>query len=306
MLATPRLIDTMRFTVGEVRIDIIVDDDDFEAPLGHFLPGSDAHQLAHHRGLLEPDFLDFDRNVVKFAIQCFVVRVNGRTILVDTCVGEQKDRPEIPAWNQRRGTGFLERLAKTGVDPADVDIVFCTHLHVDHVGWNTQRQDKRWVPTFPNARYLIGRDELADWMAQRDAGSAPAIHILALQDSVLPVVEAGLVDLVEDGHDLAAGLTLVPLPGHTAHQMGLRINRHDGHAIFCGDALHSPVQILDPSVSTSSCADPKVAATTRRILLEDAVETKRLVVPAHFRGHRCAHIRCRSGGFEPVFSCQPG
>jgi glyoxylase-like metal-dependent hydrolase (beta-lactamase superfamily II) len=259
-----------------------------------------------HRGLLEPDFLDFDRNIVKFAIQSFVVRVNGRTILVDACIGEQKDRPEIPAWNQRRGTGFLERLAGAGVDPADVDIVFCTHLHVDHVGWNTRPEDGRWAPTFPNARYLIGRDELADWMARRDAGSAPAIHIAALQDSVLPVVEAGLVDLVKDGHDLAEGLTLVPLPGHTANHMGLRINRRDARAVFCGDALHSPVQILDPGISTSSCADPEVAATTRRGLLEDAAETNRLVVPAHFRGHRCAHIRGNSAGFEPVFDRRYG
>ncbi len=295
----------MRFNIGELRADIIVDDDDFELSLSRFLPGSDARQLMQHRALLEPDFLDLDRDIVKFAIQSFVIRVNGRTILVDTCIGEQKDRPEIPAWDQRHGTGFPERLAKTGVAPADVDIVFCTHLHVDHVGWNTRREDGRWAPTFPNARYLIGRDELADWMARRDAGSAPAMHILALQDSVLPVIEAGPVDLVEGGHDLAEGLTLVPLPGHTANQMGLQIDRPDGRAIFCGDALHSPVQIFDPGISTLSCADPRVAAATRRALLEEAVETSRLVVPAHFRGHRCAHIRCGSAGFEPVFSCQP-
>jgi glyoxylase-like metal-dependent hydrolase (beta-lactamase superfamily II) len=299
-------MDMTRFTVGEVRVDIIVDDDDFELPLSQFLPGTDACQLMQHRGLLEPDFVDFDRDIIKLAIQSFVLRMNGRTVLVDTCIGEQKDRPEIPVWDQRRGTGFLERLAERGVDPADVDIVFCTHLHVDHVGWNTRRENGRWAPTFPNARYLIGRNELVDWIAQRDAGSAPAIHITALQDSVLPVVEAGLVDLVEDGYDLAEGVTLIHLPGHTDNQMGLRINRHDGRAIFCGDALHSPVQIFAPDISTSSCVDAKVAGTTRRTLLEDAAETNRLVVPAHFRGHRCAHIRCGSAGFEPVFSCQPG
>ena len=295
----------MHFTVGKVHIDIIVDDDDFELPLSQFLPGSDAQQLLQHRSLLEPDFLDFDQNIVKFAVQAFVVRANGRTVLIDTCIGEQKERPDIPAWDQRCGTGFLERLAKTGVYPADVDIVFCTHLHVDHVGWNTRRENGRWAPTFPNARYLVGRAELADWTAQRDAGGAPAIHIQALQDSVLPVIEAGLVDLVEDGHDLVKGMTLVPLPGHTAHQMGLQINRHDGRAIFCGDALHSPLQILAPDVATSSCSDPRVAAATRRTLLEEAVDTDRLVIPAHFRGHRCTHIRCSSAGFEPAFTCQP-
>jgi glyoxylase-like metal-dependent hydrolase (beta-lactamase superfamily II) len=296
---------TMRFTIGEVRVDVIIDDDDFELPLGHFLPGSDTRHLIQHSGVLEPEFLDFDRDVVKFAVQSFLVRVNGRALLIDTCIGEQKDRPEIPVWHQRRGTGFLERLAETGIGPADVDIVFCTHLHVDHVGWNTRRADGRWIPTFPNARYLVGRNELADWMGQHAAGSAPQVHASALQDSVLPVLDAALVDLVEDGYDVAEGVALTHLPGHTAGQMGLRINRHDGRAIFCGDALHSPVQIFDTDVSTSSCADPRVAAATRRTLLEDAVETNRLVVPAHFRGRRCAYIRRNSAGFTPVFSCPP-
>jgi glyoxylase-like metal-dependent hydrolase (beta-lactamase superfamily II) len=162
------------------------------------------------------------------------------------------------------------------------------------------------VPTFPNARYLFGRTELADWMAQRTAGSAPNIHASALQDSVLPVVEAQLVDLAEDGYEVAEGVVLTDLPGHTAGQMGMRINRRDGHAIFCGDALHSPVQIFEPDISTSSCADPRLAAATRRALLEDAVETNRLLVPAHFRGHRCARICYGSAGFEPVFGGQSG
>lgn len=296
----------MHFAIEEVCVDVIVDDDDFKLPLSGFSPGCDGRRLMQHRKLLEPDFLDLDQDIVRFAVQSFVLRTHGRTILVDTCIGEQKDRPEIPAWHQRRGTGFINQPAKAGIDPADVDIVFCTHLHVDHVGWNTRREDGRWAPTFPNARYLMSRNELADWMAQRGAGSAPTMHVSALEDSVLPVVGAGLVDLVDDGYDVARGLTLTHLPGHTANQLGLRVDRGDARAIFFGDALHSPVQIIDPGVSTSSCADPRIAGATRRGLLEDAVETNRLLVPAHFRGHRCAHIRCNSTGFEPVFSCRPG
>ena len=134
----------MHFTVGEVVVDIIVDDDDFQLPLSQFLPGSRLSLLEQHRKLLEPDFVDLNRDAVKFAIQTFVVRANGRTLLIDTCIGEQKDRPEIPVWHQRKETGFLERFAKIGVDPADVDVVFCTHLHVDHVGWNTRAANGRW------------------------------------------------------------------------------------------------------------------------------------------------------------------
>ncbi|TDH61004.1 MBL fold metallo-hydrolase [Dankookia rubra] len=151
----------MRFAIEEVCVDVIVDDDDFELPLSGSLPGCDGLRLMQHRKLLEPDFLDLERDIVRFAVQSFVLRTHGRTILVDTCIGEQKDRPEIPAWHQRRGTGFLDRLVKAGVDPADVDIIFCTHLHVDHVGWNMRCDDGRWTPTFPNARYLIGRNEHA-------------------------------------------------------------------------------------------------------------------------------------------------
>ena len=203
----------MRFAIGEIVVDVVVDDDDFELPLGEFLPGLDLAALSEQRGLLEPDFVDLARNVLKCAIQTFVLRLAGRTILVDTCIGEHKDRPEIPAWNQRSGSGFLDRLRRAGVDPAAVDTVFCTHLHIDHVGWNTQRADGRWAPTFPNARYLVGRAELADWLARRDAGTAPAMHVRGLEDSVLPVVDAGLVDLVDDGHELARGLVSRPCPG---------------------------------------------------------------------------------------------
>ncbi len=290
------------FAIGDLRVDVIVDDDDFELALRAFLPGADACRLARHRDVLEPEFVDFGRGIVRFAVQSFVVRVDGHTLIVDTCIGEHKDRREIPVWHQRRDTGFLERLAAAGVDPAKVDVVLCTHLHVDHVGWNTRRADGRWAPTFPNARYLFGRDELADWMAQQASGSAPEMHASAIRDSVLPVIEAGVFEVAGDGYEIAKGLALSLLPGHTAGHIGLRIDRQDARAIFCGDALHSPVQIFAPEVSTSSCVDPRRAAATRRTLLEDAAEANRLLIPAHFRGCRRAHIRRGSDGFEPVFS----
>jgi glyoxylase-like metal-dependent hydrolase (beta-lactamase superfamily II) len=291
----------MRFVIGEIIVDVVVDDDDFELPLAEFLPGLDLPALRGQRGPLEPDFVDLARNVLKCAIQSFVLRLDGRTILIDTCIGEHKDRPEIPAWNQRANTGFLDRLRRAGVDPAAVDTVFCTHLHIDHVGWNTRRADGGWAPTFPSARYLVGRTELADWLARRAAGTAPAMHVRGLEDSVLPVVDAGLVDLVDDGHELAPGLVLAFLPGHTTGQMGLRIDRDGGRAIFCGDAVHSPAQIFQPGVSTSSCADPARAAETRRLLLEEAAASGRLVVPAHFRGRRRAYVRHTAAGFAPIF-----
>ena len=289
----------MRF--ADVAVDVIVDDDDFELPLRDFLPGLVLAALAPERGWLEPDFVDLARGILKCAIQTFVLRTAGRTILVDTCIGEHKDRPEIPAWNRRSGTGWLDRLRGAGIEPATVDAVFCTHLHIDHVGWNTVAADGSWAATFPNARYLVGRSELADWQARMRAGTAPELHVRGLEDSVLPLVEAGLVDLVDDGAELAPGAVLTFLPGHTMGQMGVRIDRPDGRAVLCGDAIHSPVQLLQPALSTASCMDPGLAATTRRRLLEEAAASGRLIVPAHFRGPRRAHVEVNGVGFRPRF-----
>jgi glyoxylase-like metal-dependent hydrolase (beta-lactamase superfamily II) len=139
----------MRFAIGEAVVDVIVDDDDFEVPLSDFLPGSDPGALARHVAVLEPDFLDLARDRLKLAVQSFVVRTGGRTILVDSCIGDDRDRPDLPRWNQRHATGFLNRLKQAGTDPAAVDIVFCTHLHVDRVGWNTRRADGRFCRASP-------------------------------------------------------------------------------------------------------------------------------------------------------------
>jgi glyoxylase-like metal-dependent hydrolase (beta-lactamase superfamily II) len=291
----------MRFAVGAAIVDVIVDIDDFRLPLVEFLPGIDVDRLLGHRDSLEPDFLDLSGNALRFAIQSFVIRLNGRTILVDTCVGEAKERPELAAFHQRRASGFLRRLAGVGIKAKDIDTVFCTHLHVDHVGWNTQKADGRWVPTFPHARHLFGRLELADWMARRAAGTAPPLHLASLEDSVIPIIEAGLVDLVDDGFKLAPGLMLTQLPGHTDGQMGLRIDRDGCRAIFCGDAVHSPVQFFQPDISTVTCVDRQAAAATRRAVLEEANESGRVVVPAHFRGRRFCRVRRQGAGFEPAF-----
>jgi glyoxylase-like metal-dependent hydrolase (beta-lactamase superfamily II) len=296
----------MRFAIGDAIVDIIIDDDDFALPLSQFLPGRDAELLEAHRGRLEPDFVDLAGDRVKFAIQSFVLRAGGQTILIDTCIGESKDCPEIPAWHHRRGTGFLDRLRRIGVDPARIDLVFCTHLHVDHVGWNTRRDNGRWEPTFPNARYLFGRRELAEWMTQREAGCAPLIHARALEESVIPIVEGGLADLVDDGYALGPGLRLTPLPGHTSGQMGLAVDFAQDRAIFCGDALHSPLQIFQPGLSTSVCVDPAMASETRKMMFAEAADSGRLVIPAHFRGPRRAHIRSTNSGYEPVFGAENG
>ena len=290
----------MRFQVGDSMVDVLVDIDQFELPIARFLPEAEPGQVESARSLLEPDHADLERGLLILAIQTFVLHAAGRTILVDTCVGEGKERPLLADFHRRHRSGFLERLAQAGVRPESVDLVFCTHLHVDHVGWNTRLLDGRWVPTFPNARYLIGRGELGYWQDQRRRPDGDALQLGGFEDSVLPILEAGRVELVDDGYELGPGLSLVPLPGHTPGQMGVRV---DGavRALFCADAIHSPLQVLDPGLSTAVCVDREQAQQVRRALLEEAAEEGRLVVPAHFRGTRCMHIRRTAAGFTPCF-----
>ena len=290
----------MRFQAGDYLVDVVVDIDRFELPVTNFLPGITADTIEFARTLLEPDHIDATRNRLMLAIQSFVLHAGGRTILLDTCVGEDKERRLIPEFHRRARTGFLDGLARIGVPAELVDVVFCTHLHIDHVGWNTRLHDGRWVPTFPNARYLTGRREFEYWQQQDQEPSGDAVQLPGLEDSVLPLFEAGLLNLVDDGYELAEGLTLLPLPGHTPGQLGVRADG-SAPAVFCGDAIHTPVQVLNPDLSTNGSVDMLEASRVRRALLENAVEHDLLIVPAHFRGPRCMRVERMRRGFVPHF-----
>lgn len=286
----------MHFTLGDVRVDLVLDMDVFPLPAARIMPGRDLGELLPHRALLEPDHMDFARGDLLLGMQALLLRLPGLTVLVDTCVGEHKERPAHPHWHRRAASGFLDAL---GVPPEAVDVVLCTHLHADHVGWNTRLLDGRWVPTFPRARYLVGRRELDYWRSR--AAAEPGVSHGAFADSVQPLLDAGVVDAVADGYELAPGLTLKPLPGHTVGQMGLWLERAGARAIFCGDAIHSPVQILRPDWSSAFCTDPEEAAETRRTLLHCAAEDGTVLVPAHFRRCGCTRIRREGEDFRPLF-----
>lgn len=285
----------MHFMLGDARVDLVPDIDRFALPAARIMPGRNLNELLPHRALLEPDHVDFGQGDILLGVQALLLRIPGLTVLVDTCVGEEKERPVRPEWHRRTASGFLEAL---GLAPEDVDVVFCTHLHADHVGWNTRRVDGRWVPSFPRARYLVGRRELDYWQSR--AAAEPGVNHGAFADSVQPLLEAGVVDAVADGHELAPGLTLKPLPGHTVGQMGLWLERGGARAIFCGDAIHSPVQIYRPDWSSAFCTDGEEAAVTRRTLLDCAAEDGTVLVPAHFRHCGCTRIRRSGEDYVPL------
>jgi glyoxylase-like metal-dependent hydrolase (beta-lactamase superfamily II) len=291
----------MQFAIGDIEVNTIDDLPVMDFPLGMLLPQVDAAQLAPYLDWLQPDHFTAASATLHLACHSFLLRHAGRVILVDTCVGCGKSRPLRPSWDRRSDDGFLHRLRAAGVAPEQVDTVFCTHLHADHVGWNTRLDDGRWVPSFPKARYLIGRAEMAHWQEQVVQRGLDAVNHGAHADSVLPVLQAGQVELVDDGFDLAAGLVLRGLPGHTPGQMGLHVDRGQARALFCGDALHTPIQVPHPEWSSAICADPDAAAKTRLAMLQDAAESGRLVVPAHLRAAPYMRISATPSGLRPVF-----
>jgi glyoxylase-like metal-dependent hydrolase (beta-lactamase superfamily II) len=245
---------------------------------------------------LVPDFYDPGSNVCVSALQTWVLRSEGRTVLIDTGAGNHKQRPGT-VWDQME-TGFLTNLAGAGVRPEDVDIVVNTHLHNDHVGWNTVLRNGEWVPTFPNATYVLSRADFEFWdPANGHASRLGDAAAMVFEDSVAPVHHAGQVQLW-DGHlDLDANLRLDLAPGHTPGSSVLTLGSGSDRAVFVGDLLHTPLQVIEPDVNSCFCEDPALARTTRRQVLGRAADTNTLVFPAHLGGHGGAEIRHQGDGF---------
>ena len=282
-------------------LERIVDIDPFRLPLSFLFPKASLERIEPHRAVLDPDHVDFGSGEVLIGVHSLLLRTGGLNILIDTCVGEHKPRPRRPDWHERADTGYLERLAAAGVRPHEVDIVLCTHLHADHAGWQTRLDNGRWAPTFPNARYLVGRAEL-DHVQALEAASPGAYSHGIYGDSMLPVIEAGLVETVEDGFEFAPGLRIETLPGHTPGQIGTCLDcASRGRAWFCGDAVHSPVQVFEPEWTSAFCEDPAQAVATRLSLFERVADGPDMLVPAHLRNAWGMRIRRGKSGLEPEF-----
>ena len=287
-------------TLGEFRIDRVVESEGPFAPVASLLPGFDRSALTAAGAdlWLRPDFLSAE-DVVVMSFHSFIIRTRGLTVLVDACVGNDKDRPHRPAWHQRRSSAFLDQMRACGLSPDDIDIVMCTHLHADHVGWNTVLRDGRWVPTFPRARYLFSKEELTFWEKQHRealASGAPVPNHGSYADSVLPVVEAGCADLIGPNHDLAPGLRIEALPGHTPGNSVLTLRSAGKQAVFTGDVLHTPVQVAFPHWSSRFCEDPELSARSRARLLDEVCDSGTMVMAAHFPSPTAGVVEAEGGG----------
>ena len=241
-------------------------------------PDATREAVERHRAWLEPGSLDPESGALVMAFQSYLLRTDRLTILIDTCVGNDKNRPLRPNWH-RQNWPWMDNLRACGVTPEEIDVVLCTHLHTDHVGWNTRLQDGRWTPTFPNARYLFHEKEYAYWQQEyrrqewlRDA----------FEDSVLPVVEAGRAVMVAGDHEIDRGLFLEPAPGHTPGAVCLHLKDGGEHAVFCGDLMHHPLQVPEAQWSSIFCTDPDLSRRTRMAFVDRFAETDSMVLPAHF------------------------
>ncbi len=254
-------------------------------------PDATPEIVARHRDWLVPETMDAETGRMIFAFQSYLLRTPRCTILVDGCVGNDKDRPDRPDWH-RRSWPWLENLRAAGVAPEEIDFVMCTHLHVDHVGWNTRLENGRWVPTFPNASYLFGETEYRFW--EREHVKVPFIRN-SFEDSVLPVVEAGKAVLVGDGHEVDDGVTIAPSPGHTPGHMCLNVASQRERAVFSGDLMHHPIQVPEPQLSSIFCADAEASRRTRTAFVERHCDADTVILPAHFPGRSAGRIRDHGG-----------
>jgi glyoxylase-like metal-dependent hydrolase (beta-lactamase superfamily II) len=257
--------------------------------------------LARGRTWLDERFIAPDSDQILISMHSFVIQSGGRNILVDACHGNDKRRDGMGAYYNELHTDYLGNLARVGLRPEDIDFVLCTHLHFDHVGWNTRLDNDRWVPTFPNARYLMGRPDY-ELFLKTTPDSLDAMHLPSFNDSVLPVVAAGQVDFVDldraGDHDLGPGMRLESAAGHTPGSILLRARNAGGGALFTGDVWHHPIQIAEPSLAIFVDHDPAQAAATKRRLLEETVDTDTLIMAAHFASPTAGRIVSHGDGFR--------
>jgi glyoxylase-like metal-dependent hydrolase (beta-lactamase superfamily II) len=256
--------------------------------------------LAAHAHWLAPNHYDAATGLIKLSVHSWLLQIGGRKILIDSCCGNNKVKPGRPFWNMLN-LPYLDRLAAAGARPQDIDLVMCTHLHHDHVGWNTQQRDGRWVPTFPNARYVFSKPDFEYYRKlDADADKGPA-EFGTFRECVLPIVEAGRAELVTGPHRLDEHIEIVPAPGHSAGHVVFKLESGGERAAFIGDVFHHLLQVYYPHWNFPKNSDPEQARDSRRMVLADCAASAALVLPGHVGAPFAGHIDAVEGGFKPRF-----
>lgn len=270
---------TAQLKVGDTAIQRIVEQEAPFFPMLQFFPTLTKELFDENRSWLQPRYVDAETDKLILCIQSYLLRTPHHTILIDSCVGNHKPRPTRPFWNMMQSDRYEKGLAAAGVSVSDIDFVMCTHLHTDHVGWNTRLENGRWVPTFPKAKYVFAERELAHWTERekKEPSTYPWIT-----DSVLPIVAAKREMVVKSDHALDDHVQLIPSPGHTFDHYSVLVGKPGQDALITGDMVHSPIQMRYPELGMQADWDSKQAGESRREIFGRFCETSTLLCTAHF------------------------
>jgi glyoxylase-like metal-dependent hydrolase (beta-lactamase superfamily II) len=275
--------------LGDIAVQRIVE---HEIPVYHpseFFAEATPEAVEPHREWLVPKALCPETNLMVMPVVSYLVRTRHHCILIDTCVGCQKTYAQPPLWHQNSNEVWLGNLEAAGARPEDIDYVFNTHLHSDHCGWNTRLDDGRWIPTFPNAKYIIARDE---YQAMEAANSPIFI------ENVQPIMEAKQAVLVDLDYALDDEIWLEPTLGHSPGHVAVHLKSAQHHAVMCGDLMHTPLQLAEPGWSPTFEHDRAVSTNTRRTFLDKHCDTDTLVLTAHFPSPSMGHIVPRGNSYD--------
>jgi glyoxylase-like metal-dependent hydrolase (beta-lactamase superfamily II) len=290
------MTDNPQWKVGGVTVTTVIERHN-EMAVGDFLPAAAGEALAGHREWLSPWALG-EAGQLRFVMQAFCLETDGGKVVVDTCIGPRQ-LPEIYADLSNDGS-FIETFTAAGFGRDDVDLVICTHLHFDHVGWNTILVNGQWVPTFRKARYVVAKPEYEYWKAASEEEKAS--NLPTFDDALLPLFEAGVVDLVEVDHRVSDSIRLVSTPGHTPGHVSVSITSQGESALITGDCAHHPVQLEEPGWYSLADADPDMSSATRQRLVRQYADTSVLILGTHFPPPTAGHLVTTDDGvrFLPV------
>jgi glyoxylase-like metal-dependent hydrolase (beta-lactamase superfamily II) len=263
------------------------------------LPGFTRDAVDDHGPDTFAQFMHHESKMVLVSVHTWLVRTPQATILVDTCNGNHKHRPNMPAMGNLN-TPWLERLAAEGVQPEDVDYVICTHIHLAHVGWNTRLVDGEWVPTFPNAKHLFNRTEFEFWRPDNPGQADLEFNSGVFDDSVKPVFDRDLVVLWDGDHQVDDSIRLEVAAGHTPGHAVAWLESKGDRALFSGDSMHSAMQVFEPGWNSGFCLAADEAIATRRRLIERCAEQNALLCPAHFSAPHAFRVVPRGKGLAAV------
>ena len=293
------------FSIGKIRVHRIEEWRGTFSPPAELFAGFTAKGWAAHEDEFVPDYFDPASGKLYAFLQSWVLETGDQRILFDTGAGNDKERPNLPIFGNL-DTDFLGRLAAAGFQPEDIDTVVCSHIHVDHVGWNTRLVDGKWEPTFRNARYILPLPDRDYWDPLVETNGPGMIGTLVnggmFEDSVRPILEAGRGEWVDDGFEVAPNITLRSSAGHTPGSMTMQVSSEGTSAMFVGDVVHHPAQIYRPEWNSAFCEDADLARETRRRVLGEAADREALLIPAHFGGSHVARVVRDGTGFRPVLS----